>query len=99
MEIKEIEKRILEFVKDISEKKGYTPTPELSFIHLTEEVGEIARQLSNKKMKTEAFDEENLKEEIIDTLLENIILAKICKVDIEKELHKKLEKLKKRQFQ
>ncbi len=93
MDIKEIEERIVDFAKKRATAKSFDITPELSFIHLTEELGEIARQLSNKKIRPELFNEENLKEEIIDVILEAIILANICKVDLDKEISKKIEAL------
>ena len=96
MDIKEIEKRIMNFVQQRTKSKNYELTPEHSYIHLTEELGEVARQLSNKKMRPDLFDESNLKEEIVDVILEAIILANSCKVDLDEEIHNKIEKLFKR---
>ncbi len=93
MDIKEIEQKIVELAKLRASAKKYEITPELSYIHLTEELGEIARQLSNKKIRPELYDEHNLKEEIIDVLLETIILANVCKVDLDKEISQKMDKL------
>ncbi len=93
MEIKEIEARIVDFAKKRASTKGFDLNSELSFIHLTEELGEVARQLSNKKMRPDLFDENNLKEEIVDVILETIILANICKVDLGKEINKKINAL------
>lgn len=91
MDLKEIQNRIVNFSKLRASKKEYDLTPELVFIHLTEELGEIARQLSSKRMRPEKFDEENLKEEIVDVILESFVLANLCDVDLEKELAKKIE--------
>ena len=68
-------------------------TQELSYIHLTEELGEIARQLTNKKMRPELFNEDNLKEEIVDVILEALILARSCNFDLEKEINNKIDVL------
>jgi NTP pyrophosphatase (non-canonical NTP hydrolase) len=96
MDIKEIEKRIMDFAKKRASAKNFDLTPELSYIHLTEELGEVARQLSNKKIRPNLFDEANLKEEIVDIILEAIILANICEVDLDKEISQKIDALFKR---
>ncbi len=86
----------MKFVELRTKSKNYEITPEHSYIHLTEEMGEVARQLSNKKMRPDMFDENNLKEEIVDVILEAIILANTCKVDLDKEIQDKIDKLFKR---
>jgi NTP pyrophosphatase (non-canonical NTP hydrolase) len=96
MEIKEAQENIFEFAKKRAAAKGFDLTSELSYIHLTEELGEVARQLSNKKMRPEKYDEANLREEIVDVILEALILAKTCDVDVGKEITLKREALKKR---
>jgi len=93
MDIKEIEKRIVDFAKKRAAAKNFDLTPELSYIHLTEELGEVARQLSNEKMRPDLFDKENLKEEIVDVILESIILANLCELDLDKEISKKIDAL------
>ncbi|MBI2546794.1 hypothetical protein HYV81_06470 [Candidatus Woesearchaeota archaeon] len=93
MDITKAQERIMKFVEQRMRAKKFNPTPELSYIHLTEEMGEIARQLSNKQMRSELYDEENLKEEIVDVLLETLILAKLCNVDLDKEIPKKIDAL------
>ncbi|HLC56638.1 MAG TPA: MazG nucleotide pyrophosphohydrolase domain-containing protein [Candidatus Nanoarchaeia archaeon] len=93
MDINEIEKRIVNFAKKRASIKNFDITPELSFIHLAEELGEVARQLSNKEMRPDLFDENNLKEEIVDVILEAIILANICEVDLDKKINQKIDNL------
>ncbi|RMF92892.1 MAG: hypothetical protein D6734_11250 [Candidatus Schekmanbacteria bacterium] len=93
MDIKEIEKRIVDFAKKRASAKNFDLTPELSYIHLTEEMGEIARQLSNEKIRPDLFDKDNLKEEIVDVILEAIILANLCEVDLDKEIKQKIDAL------
>lgn len=96
MDIKEIEQQIVDFAKKRTSAKKFDLTPELSYIHLTEEVGEVAKQLSNKKIRPDLFDENNLREEIVDVILEAIILANSCKVDLDKEISQKIDALFKR---
>jgi NTP pyrophosphatase (non-canonical NTP hydrolase) len=96
MEIKSIQKRIMDFTKQRTAKKGFELTTELSYIHLTEELGEVARQISNKKMRPELYDESNLKEEIADVMLESMLLANTVGMDLDKELNSKIDLLFKR---
>lgn len=93
MEIKDIQKRIVDFSNKRALAKKFELTPELSYIHLTEELGEVARQLSNKKIRPDLFDEKNLKEEIVDVILEALILADTCKIDLDKEIISKINSL------
>ena len=96
MDIKQIQNRIVNFHKKRLQDKNLEATPELSLIHLTEELGEVARQIVNKKVRPDLFNEENLKEEIVDVILDSLILAHNCNVDLEKEINQKIEKLFKR---
>ena len=96
MDIKEIEKRIVNFANKRASAKNFDLTPQLSYIHLAEEMGEVARQLSNKEIRKDLFNKENLKEEIVDVILEAIILANLCGVDLEKEINKKIDSLLKK---
>jgi len=91
MNINELQKRIVNFANQRAKLKNFEMTRELSYIHLTEELGEIARQLTNRHMRPELFDENNLKEEIIDVILESLILARTCNFDIEKEISNKID--------
>lgn len=96
MDISQIEKEIMDFADQRAKSKFSKDsklTPEVSFIHLTEEVGEIARQLFNKTARPDIFDESNLKEEIADVILEAVVLAHLCKVDLNKEISFKLDAL------
>ena len=43
MEIKEIEKNIMQFVEKRTKAKNYELTKNLVFIHPTEELGEVAK--------------------------------------------------------
>ncbi len=93
MDIKEIQSRVVKFAQKRAEAKKFKFSPELSYIHLTEELGEVARQLSNKQIRPELYNEKNLKEEIVDLILESLILAYICKVDLDKGIKEKLDAL------
>jgi len=98
MEIEEIQKQVIEFEKKWAANKGFEFTEELSTIHLMEELGEIARQLFNKKARPEKFNEENLKEEIIDVILVSLCLADKLNINLSKELINKINKLNERDY-
>ncbi len=98
MEIKELQKRVLEVEKKWAAKKGFEFTEEISIIHLMEEVGEIARQLFNKKARPEYFNKENLKEEVIDVILVSLCLADKLDINLSEELINKINKLNKRDY-
>jgi NTP pyrophosphatase (non-canonical NTP hydrolase) len=93
MDLGEIQERLMKIVKIRVNSKGYELTTEQSFIHLVEEMGEVARQISHKAMRPEKFCNENLKEEIVDMLFECIVMAETCDMDLGVEIEKKLKKL------
>ena len=93
MDIKEVEEKIMNFSKKRAKAKQFDLTPELSYIHLVEELGEIAKQIYNEKARRDLFDKDNLKEEIVDVILEAIVLANLCKVDLDKEIEGKIKAL------
>ncbi|MCD6590993.1 MAG: hypothetical protein J7K72_03395, partial [Candidatus Aenigmarchaeota archaeon] len=94
MDIKTFHKEVEELFNKISDKRGQKHTEEEIFIHLIEEIGEIARQLTNKKIREEKFDHKNLEEEISDSIMFLIYLASLYKIDLENSLKKDVEKLK-----
>ena len=91
--IEDIEKKIMKLARKREKEKGFQYTPELAYLQLTEELGEVARQLSNKKMRQDLFDNNNLKDEIADVILESIILGKLIGMDIGKQLDDKINDL------
>jgi len=96
MEIKELQKYACEKIDEIDKKRKADTSPETIFLHLTEEIGEIARQLVNPKLGRDQTDNENIKEEIVDSILLLFKLAKIYNIDLEFSINKKLNKLKSR---
>ena len=96
MDINEIQSRIVDFAKKRAKAKNFEDNAELTFIHLAEELGEVARQLTSKKMRPDLFNNENLKEEIVDVILESLILAHQCNVNLDEEINKKIDALYKK---
>ncbi len=66
-------------------------------MHLTEEVGEIARQIINKNHPSfREYDEHNLKEEIVQALLDLLLISKISGIDLPTEIDNKILEMEKR---
>ncbi|MBU0953298.1 MAG: hypothetical protein KKA90_02675 [Nanoarchaeota archaeon] len=93
MDLEEAQKKIMEFANHREAAYGFTKTPELILIHLLEELGEVARELSNKGLKRGVFDQEKLKEEVVDVLLETLVLAGHLDIDLEQMITRKIEQL------
>lgn len=96
MNISEISEEIYKLQKNRVNGLGSELTPELVFFHLSEEVGEIARQLVNKHLKMRKYEHDNLVEEITQSMLDLLVLSKIYNIDLPTEIRKKIEEMKKR---
>ena len=93
MELKELTKRIKNFQEIRFKSYNSNLTSELIFIHLTEEIGEIARQIFNKNSNMRNYDETNLKEEIAQSVLDLMVLAELNDMDLEKEIELKIKSM------
>jgi NTP pyrophosphatase (non-canonical NTP hydrolase) len=97
MDIEKVSKRIYRLQKKRVEDLGTKLTPELVFLHLSEEVGEIARQLVNKNLAMREYEESNIKEEITQATLDLLVLSEIHNIDLPEALIRKIEEMNKRQ--
>jgi NTP pyrophosphatase (non-canonical NTP hydrolase) len=96
MEISEIQKQIEETVDILDQKFKCKHTPEITLIHLMEEIGELASQINNPNMRNKPIDMANLEEELADVLILAVKLASCYNIDMEKAIKNKIEMLKKR---
>ena len=96
MDIVEVGKKIFKFQKERVTALGGELTPELVFFHLSEEIGEIARQLVNKNLSMREYEESNLKEEIAQTILDLLVLSQLFNIDLPEALNKKMGEMAKR---
>ena len=94
MNINQFQEEVEELFGKISEKRGSIHTKEEVFIHFVEEVGEIARQVTNEKIRKKKFDYENLKEEISDSILFLTYFASQYGINLNDSLKRDIEKLK-----
>ncbi len=88
MEVKEFQKKIVDFVSKWDKKRNVKSSEELTFIHLIEEIGELAREYVNKKSRKEKYNKEKVENAICDIIMQTFKLADMNKIDIEKAVNK-----------
>jgi NTP pyrophosphatase (non-canonical NTP hydrolase) len=76
---------------------GVHQMADLAFFHLSEEIGEIARQMVDKNLPMKEYEESNLKEKIVQALLDLLVLSEALKVDLSEALNRKIDEMTKRQ--
>jgi len=97
MEIREMQRIGIEVMDKINVKTKCEHCPDSMFLHLAEEVGEVARELSKKQMNwREDFNDEKLGDELADVINTVLIIARDEDVDIEAAFLRKVEKVKAR---
>jgi len=96
MDIRELQAKINGFSKLWNEKQNRSPSEQITFNHIVEELGELASQYVNKDIRKEKFSGENLDNAIGDLLVHIIELASIRNIDIETLLLEIIEKDKER---
>jgi NTP pyrophosphatase (non-canonical NTP hydrolase) len=96
MEVKKLQRKIEKFWEEVDRLKKKKYTPEMAFIHLVEELGELAREFVNKERRPEKYSKENLIDAIGDILIFAFLLASLYKLDVEKLLLKVLKESKNR---
>ena len=97
MDIKEMQNEILSVIDGYNNKHSLEHNKELSFYHLVEEIGELAREIhSDKDNWRKEFDKEKFSEELADVLAQVLVLAKDFDVDIETAYKNKMSKFRKR---
>lgn len=96
MEIKNLQKEADNIILAIDSKLGANHNEETTFIHLLEELGELARQHNNKSIRKIAQDKANIEEEFADITLLLMRLANIYNLNLEDVLVNKISKLKER---
>jgi len=96
MQVKTLQTKIKNLMRDWDKLKGKKYTVETAFYHLVEEVGELAQELVNKKRSPRKYSKEKLIDAIGDILIYAVLLASLYKVDIEKLILGIIEQDKKR---
>lgn len=96
MEIQQLQQKSIELINNIDKKLGVKHTNELLLMHMTEELGEVARQIINPLIKRDKVDIKNLEEEIADMILMLAKLADNNHINMESAIINKINKLKQR---
>ena len=94
MEIKEIQNKSNEIVELIDKKLNVNPDISSTFIHLIEEIGEIANHINKPNIRNEEINKAELSEEFADVFILLMRLSSLYDIDIEKEIIAKIEKNK-----
>jgi NTP pyrophosphatase (non-canonical NTP hydrolase) len=97
MELKEMQIESFELLEKINIKNNVKHNPNSMFLSLTEEVGEVARELSKKQENyREDFNREQLAEELADVINRTLIIAEDNNIDMDTAFQNKLIKIKQR---
>jgi len=91
MEVKIFQNKIVEFVTAWDRKRNTNPSEQLTFNHLVEEIGELAREYVNQQSRRDKFSDEELNNAIGDAFMQLIKLAHLRGLDIEKVVLKIIE--------
>ncbi|MFA5962110.1 MAG: MazG nucleotide pyrophosphohydrolase domain-containing protein [Parcubacteria group bacterium] len=95
MDIKVFQHEILDVFSRMDKVPNRRPhTKQSAVIHLVEEIGEVARQVTNEYHWPEKFDKENFGSELADVLMFIVLLAKLYDVDISKEMETSIQRVK-----
>jgi len=89
MQVKEFQQKIIEFTEKWNKKRNVTPSEKLNFIHLVEEVGELATQYVNQEKRKDQYSSKEVEDAIGDILIQVVELAHLRGLDIE-EITKKI---------
>ena len=92
MEVKEFQKKIANFVAAWDSKRRSSPDEKMVFIHLVEEVGELASQYVSKESRKDQYSKEQLDDGIADALMQLVKLADQRGIDIEDLVLKTMER-------
>jgi len=97
MNINEFQEQIVRCFELTGQLPGRTAhTKQSATIHLMEEIGEIARQVTNEYHRSEKFDKINLGTELADALIFISLLAKLYDVDLSKEMQQAIIRMEQR---
>jgi NTP pyrophosphatase (non-canonical NTP hydrolase) len=88
------QEKINSIIEEIDKIRTGRHDSDTTIIHIMEELGEVSRQLYNKKIGRADLDLKNLEEEIADCIMLLNRLASVYNIDVEVAINKKIEALK-----
>jgi NTP pyrophosphatase (non-canonical NTP hydrolase) len=93
MDLSKLQKEVSEFYEkyDIT-VSGKPESKDVSFIHLVEEVGELARQYINKETRPEQYKEAEVEDAFADIMINTLYLSSLFNVNVDQAIRKVLER-------
>lgn len=83
MEVEDFHNKIVEFVSDWDKKRKTKPSEQLTFAHIVEEIGELAREYVNEQSRKDKFSKEELDNAVGDTFMQIVKLAHLRGLNVE----------------
>lgn len=94
MEIKEFKEQVLRTFSEMDKLPNRRKhTKQSAVIHLVEEIGEIARQVTSEYHRPEKFNKDNLGTELADTMMFIVLLSELYNIDISKEMQNSIKRV------
>ena len=94
MEINKFKEQVLKTFSEMDKLPNRKKhTKQSAVIHLVEEIGEIAKQVTNEYHRPEKFNKENLGEELADVMMFIVLLSEIYEINISKEMENSIKKV------
>ena len=95
MDINDFQDKVLKVASELEELPNRAKhTKQSALIHLVEEVGEVARHLTDEHHRPEKFDGNQVGSELADVLMFIVILADLYNVALPKEMEEAIERIK-----
>ncbi len=96
MELKELQKKSDEIIDKMDEKFKCKHCVNHTFLHLIEEIGEIAREINKPNIRNKDIDKEELGKELADVMIFVLRLANLHDIDLEESIKEKINELTER---
>lgn len=96
MEIKEFQNKVDELIEGYDKKLNCKHNINNTFIHIIEELGEVANELNKPNIRNEELRKKELGEELSDVIIFLTRLANLNEIDLEKAINEKMSKVRER---
>jgi NTP pyrophosphatase (non-canonical NTP hydrolase) len=93
MELKELQKKSDEIIDKMDEKFKCKHCVNNTFMHLIEEVGEVADELNKPNIRGKEIDKKELGKELADVIMFSSRLASLNDIDLEEAIDGKINEL------
>jgi NTP pyrophosphatase (non-canonical NTP hydrolase) len=94
MEIEKFKQEVLRVFGEMNKMpKRKIHTKQSAMIHLIEEVGEVAKQVTNEYHRPEKFNKNNLGTELADVMMFMVLLSELYNIDISSEMKEAIKRV------